>query len=129
MYIAENIFFWWDTGGGATNVISCNFNSGMLSNTWQHIGFTYSYNDSGNNIVRTYINGIQMNVASISTATHSYIDRSNTAILQWTLGGGYSSSCYTSNSAGTFGLFTLYNKTLSAEEILQNYNATKSRFI
>jgi hypothetical protein len=128
MWINSFSFFWWNSSGGSANSISCSFNGNISTNTWQYIGFTYSYNEDGNNIVRLYKNGSLVNSTSISTATHSFIDRSNQSNLQWTLGGGYSSSCFTSNSVNRFGPFYLYNKTLTTQEIQQNFNATRSRF-
>jgi hypothetical protein len=120
--------FTWDSTGGATNNLSGYFNNTRVANTWEFIGFTYSYNEAGNDIIRTYRNGVQVGISSISTATHSWVDRSNEASLQWTLGGGYNSGCYTWNTQNRFGPFFLYNKTLSVSEIQKTYNATKGRY-
>lgn len=127
MWIDTGQFYWWNSGGGGTNNITAS-GTWHTPGSWQLIGFTYSYNEGGNNIVRCYTNDTLAFSASISTATHSFIDRSNESLLQWTLGGGYSSSCYTQNSQCRFGNFMLYNKTLSLNEIIQNFNATRGRF-
>ena len=127
MWCSTDTFYWWNSGGGSTNNISATGTWHTL-NSWQYIGFTYSYNESGNNVARCYTNGVLRFSGSTATATHSYIDRSGQTNLQWTLGGGYAGSCFTENTAASFGLFHLYNKTLSAGEVLKNYNATKSRF-
>jgi hypothetical protein len=127
MWVGDSQFFWWNSSGGSVNAISAS-GTWHTPGTWQLIGFTYSYNEGGNNIVRCYRNDQLMFSGSRSTATHSFIDRSNQSNLQWTLGGGYSSSCFNTNRAASFGTFMLYNKTLTADEILQNYNATRSRY-
>jgi len=44
-----------------------------------------------------------------------------------TIGEGYTSS--SGDFTGRMGSFKVYNRTLTSQEILQNYNATKSRFI
>ncbi len=77
---------------------------------------------------RVYIDGAFDNSNSIATSIHSYINRSGQTDLQWTLGGGYYSSCYTINAQNEFGMFACYNKTLSADEISSMYNNTKTRF-
>jgi len=128
MWIDYTQFYWWNSGGGGLNNITCTFNSSRVTNTWQMIAVTYSYNESGNNVARTYVNGIEVGLGTTATATHSYIDRSNQTDLQWTLGGGYASSCYNSNSVNRFGPFLLFNKTLSQPEIFKNFIAMRSRF-
>lgn len=127
MWCDTGQFFWWDSGGGGTNAISAS-GTWHTPGTWQLIGFTYSYNESGNDIVRCYTNGVQQFSNSIPTATHSFINRSNETIMQWTLGGGYSSSCFNQNAAGNFGSFMLYNTRLTDDQMLQNFQAQRSRF-
>jgi hypothetical protein len=128
MWIDSQQFYWWNSTGGGLNNITCPFGDSRIQNTWQFVGFTYSYNESNNNIIRTYVNGTQVGAGSTPTATHSFIDRSQTTSLQWALGGGYASSCLTSNSQNRFGPFLLYNKTLSPQEIQQNFNALRGRY-
>lgn len=127
MWVDTGQFYWWNSGGGGTNNITAS-GTWHTPGTWQLIGFTYSYNEGGNNIVRCYTNDSLAFSGSISTASHSFIDRSGETSLQWTLGGGYSSSCFTTNSACKFGSFMVYNKVLSLDEIRQNFNATRARF-
>ena len=54
----------------------------------------------------------------ISTQTDGY----------YRIGGEYSAGSYTSNLTGEVASSKIYHKTLTASEVLQNYNATKSRF-
>lgn len=128
MWIDAGQYYWWNSSGGSTNNITCSFNGTRSANTWQMIGITYSYNESGNNIVRSYVNGVQVGTGTTPTATHSYIDRSNQTNMQWTLGGGYSSSCINSNSINRFGPFFLYNRTLNNSEIYKNFISLKGRY-
>jgi hypothetical protein len=127
MWVDTGQFFWWNSSGGSTNSISA-VGTWHTPGVWQLIGFTYSYDIGGNNTVRCYRNDTLLFSSTVPTSTHSFIDRSGQTNLQWTLGGGYSSSCFTTNSSCRFGMFMVYNKTLSLEEIQQNYNATKGRF-
>lgn len=126
MWIDTGQFFWWNSGGGGANAISAT-GTWHTPGTWQLIGVTYSYNEGGNNIVRCYRNDALAFSASIATSTHSFVDRSGQSDIQWTLGGGYSSSCFNQNSSCKFSSFSLYNRALSLTEITQNYNATKNR--
>lgn len=128
MYITNNDFFWWNENGGGDGAMSCSFNNTRIFQTWQYVGITYTHNEAGNNVTRTFVNGQQVGITQLSTSVHRYRDRSNESILQWTLGGGYSSSCNTVNTLNRFGPFHMYNKSLSATEIVQNYNAMRGRF-
>jgi hypothetical protein len=97
-------------------------NSGVrLNSNWNHVVHTYDSNMS-----YIYVNSILVYT----------VDHPNTNIIpssgwnwigvgQWANGGydgGYG------HTQGKLGLLKLYNKTLSSQEILQNYNATKTRF-
>ena len=127
MWCDTGTYYWWNSGGGGTNNISAS-GTWHTPGTWQLIGFTYSYNESGNDIVRCYTNGVQQFSGTTPTAIHSYIDRSGATTMQWTLGGGYSSSCFNQNAAASFGNFMLYNEKLTDAQMLQNFEATRSRF-
>jgi len=127
MWCDTEQFYWWNSGGGGANNISAT-GTWHTPQTWQLIGFTYSYNESGNNIVRCYTNGVQQFSGTTPTASHSYIDRSNESVIQWTLGGGYNSSCYNTNIAASFATFMLYNTKLSDSQMLQIFQAQRGRF-
>lgn len=88
---------------------------GISTNTWYQITYTYD-----NSIVRSYINGIQSSTESYSetfdnTGTSPYIG----------LGSSLGSPKYW---PGNISSVSLYNRALTASEVLQNYNATKGRF-
>ncbi len=127
MWCDTSQYYWWNSGGGGTNNISAS-GTWHTPGTWQLIGFTYSYNEGGNDIVRCYTNGVEQFSGTTATSIHSYIDRSNETIMQYTLGGGYSSSCFNTNTAASFATFMLYNTRLSSDQMLQNFNAMRGRF-
>jgi hypothetical protein len=85
--------------------------SNAVNTYWSHITFTYD----GTN-VRGYLNGIFSYISS--TVTYS-ANADNSSLL---LGRA------DQHGNAAIGTMQMYNKALSAQEILQNYNATKSRF-
>lgn len=126
LWLTGNSFFWWNINGGGDNTITVIFT--RPQNIWQMIGFTYEHNSSGDNIVRVYIDGVLAGITSRSNSLHSAVDRSGQTNLQWTLGGGYASSCFNNNTVNAFGNFMLYNKTLTTEEIKTNFEAIRGRY-
>jgi hypothetical protein len=104
-------------GGGQRTIYSTDFAS--VNNTWYHLIFTTEY-DNVNTIAKIYINGIFNNSGSFAGA------QGNVA-YKFTVGdGGNSSAWYPFN--GRVSNVKVYNKTLTPQEILQNFNATRSRF-
>ena len=83
------------------------------TNQWYHVTLTSL--GSTNNL---YINGI--GVSSVNTSV--VYETTNTLSLGW---GG---TGYGSYSNSNIGQVQIYNRALSAAEILQNYNATRKRF-
>ena len=109
----ENTIFVFRTMGLSTS--SLNIASSLFSaNSWNHIVCTYA---SGTK--RIYLNGIQVGVATGLTGTIS--TNANGPRI-----GAHSSGYYLD---GEIAASRVYNKALTAEEVLQNYNAQKSRFI
>jgi hypothetical protein len=91
--------------------ISCNFSN----NVWNNLTLTRT----GGNLLSAYINGSF--IGSNNTASSSFTSPNN---VVFGINGNLSSQPflgYTSN-------IKIYNKSLSATEIQQNYNALKSRF-
>lgn len=87
----------------------------VVANTWYQAVFTLS---SGAYVV--YLNGIQRDSG---TSAQGYI----TTYGSVNLGRGFvlaSDRYFTGNES----MLRIYNKTLSADEVLQNYNAQKSKF-
>ena len=68
-----------------------------------------------------YINGVLAN-----SAIFSGISQTSTSTSIFTIGGRTAGDIYPFN--GKVSQVSIYNRALSASEILQNYNAQKSRF-
>lgn len=97
-------------------------NSSITANTWYNISIVTT--STGKSI---YINGVldsTDNTPILTRTGYSYLsigyafDGSND--VQGWMGG--------TNLRGNIGSFNIYNRSLSATEVLQNFNATKSRF-
>lgn len=97
-------------------------NSSITANTWYNISIVTT--STGKSI---YINGVldsSDNTPILTRTGYSYLslgyafDGSND-VQSW-MGG--------TNLRGNIGSFNIYNRSLSATEVLQNFNATKSRF-
>ena len=113
----------WTLRSWTNNGASGGMNWGVLNNlknTWSHIVLTYNF---ASKLQSGYINGELLNSEVRGTAlTHS--------TLQIARGGQTSSSQLSAYPYSNIRISNLivYNKVLSQQEILQNYNATKSRF-
>jgi hypothetical protein len=108
-----------NTNAGTGNTIGGglygrNLGSGINPNTgWHYVVLTYN-----TSILRLYVDGTQTTTLSESSAniqdSSIRLGRSNTGTAYY----------YNGSIAST----QLYNRTLSSTEVLQNYNALKSRF-
>jgi hypothetical protein len=98
-------------------------NNLLITNSWNYISAAYTRSTGD---IKLYLNGIETLYKSSSLVAYS------TQYLQTNiLGIGYND--YAAYSPGNYfqGRISnaqIYNRALSAQEILQNYNATKSRF-
>lgn len=95
------------------NFVNNTFGADINVNQWAHISFTRD----GNTLI-CYLNGLQISSASKS---NNYSGSRASRI-----GGGVAGI---SSLAGNLPSLKIYNRTLTASEVLQNYNATKSRYI
>jgi hypothetical protein len=89
------------------------FNYTAIANTTYNAVFT----ENGSGVVQLYINGVFQNSGSLSPPNTS---STGYTIARYTGGGP--------NFNGKMFLQRTYNRVLSASEVLQNYNAQKSRF-
>lgn len=116
-------------GGSQCPEISITYSNAEISwfyndavNKWCHFVMT---SDDGT-YYKIYINGVQQ--GSTKTVdfknSQSRIDNNLTSTSNYSWGGNNS----TSYNEVDFSCMRIYNKPLSASEVLQNYNATKSRF-
>jgi hypothetical protein len=94
----------------------------ISSNVWYHFVGTYDLS-----AIRTYADGVLEATTVYSTAI-SY-DTNNTEL---TMGSTYDGTGYQVGNArfwdGSMAILRIYNRALTATEILQNYNANRTRF-
>jgi hypothetical protein len=85
-----------------------------VTNSWNNVVYTFS-----SNVATIYINGIIQTTQSNSSVTfpdaNIYLGAYNNPITAYAMKGNISQS-------------SIYNRSLSSSEVLQNYNATKSLF-
>lgn len=105
-------------GDGSGNYI--NSTSYIMSlNTWTHI--MYVWKNIATNTLETYINGAS--IGSVSHSLSSILNSTNPLYI-----GSYNGGEYSQWMNGRVGVTRLYNRALSAAEVAQNYNATKSKY-
>jgi hypothetical protein len=97
--------------------------AGTFSNDiWTNITWKITTIGTSKQIVTPYINGVNSYEATEQTNSSYFWDGDIGAL---NIGRGFSSA---RTFTGDIGNFRIYNRGLSAAEILQNYNAQKSRF-
>jgi hypothetical protein len=92
----------------------------VQNNIWYHLAFTTEY-DGTNTLMKIYVNGIFNNSASFLG------NQSTPGSFNLTVGDGRNTSTWYPFD-GKVSNVKVYNRTLTAAEVLQNYNATKGRF-
>ena len=97
------------------------FNPIDLANKWTYLVALF-YNGSYTNNSKMYINGIEQSLQQLRGTA-----RSGNATSQVTIGGYRSGNQYP--FPGKISNFQIYNRALTPQEILQNYNATKGRYL
>ena len=110
LFYNDGVLASYDWGANATRSTGVNIADG----NWKNVAMTFQ---SGiTNGTRIYLNG-----SSVLTTTITWV---NDAINLY--GGAEFSASQFSNCSGS--IFSLYNRPLSAAEVLQNYNAAKKRY-
>ena len=113
-------FFFRDSTPSATYSYSATQSSYNLSQNWLNLAFTVDTDRT----VKFYMNGVFIsNVLDING-----FKPSSTLLNVSRLGGGYSSGVNSYPFQGFISTTRIYNRLLTDAEILQNYNAIKSRF-
>ena len=90
----------------------------MVPNNWYHIVFLL---DSADDKRRIYKNSSLVATDSSARTTTPNVTNTTTYL-------GYYSSSATTSFNGLMATCRIYNRSLTATEVLQNYNATKARF-
>ena len=91
----------------------------LTANTWTHI--VYVWKNGATKTLETYING-----TSIGSVNHSLSSLLNTPANLYI--GSYNNGEYSQYFTGRIGITRLYSAALSSADVLQNYNANKSKY-
>ena len=123
---ADNLKWRINIGGSTKQITSTGYSSGFPIGEWFHVVGTADYNGSSTFNMYIYINGELNSSAVGSSASGNWGDGTVRPFGVFTNieatgqpNRGYNGFC---------GPVRVYNKLLSAAEVLQNYNAQKSRF-
>lgn len=117
---SENNVFWIANGtlyGGVAGQYTEVSSASFPTNRWKHVALTF--NDSTNTMT-LYIDGVQ--VDQKTSVSGSYIQET------LRIGAHYSGGNPVSFWSGRISIARIYSRSLSAVEILRNFNATRRRF-
>ena len=103
------------SGSGGQKELSNTSYSDFTSNEWVNYCGTWD----GSNTLRLYRNSIQ--IKETTSATGTLVTNNNPILIG-------NRSATDGRFTGKIAIVKLYNKELSSSEVLQNYNATKTRF-
>lgn len=106
------------TGSGGTLYVDSTNHSATI-NTWYQV--VYVFTNVATNTFQTFVNG-----NSIGSVNHSLASILNTSTNLYI--GSYNNGEYSQWMNGRIGITRLYNKALTSTEVLNNYNADKSKY-
>lgn len=106
------------TGSGSTLYQNSSNHVGTLNNWYQIV---YVFTNIATNTIETFVNG-----SSIGSVSHSLASLLNTTANLYI--GSYNGGEYNQWFDGKIGITRLYNKALTASEVLNNYNVDKSKY-
>jgi hypothetical protein len=110
LFYADNILVSYDWATGVTRSTGIN----IVDNTWKNVVFTYQSGVSNGTFI--YLNGV-----SVLTTTITIQSQVANLFGGAEANAGQYAACQISS-------FNMYNRALTAQEVLQNYNTTKGRF-
>ena len=105
-------------GDGLGNFINSTSHT-MTLNTWTHIA--YVWKNVASNSLETFINGTS--IGSVSHSLGSLLNATNPLYI-----GSYNGGEYSQYMNGRIGITRLYSAALTSVQVLQNYNADKSKY-
>ena len=110
--------------GGSSRLIT--YDSGLVLNEWTHVVGTAEYDGSSTFSQILYVNGTSVASTINGSATGNWGDGTSRAFAIFA---NVEATVQNNNCLnGKLGPARVYNKFLTASEVLQNYNATKTRF-
>jgi hypothetical protein len=106
-----------------TNHVSTT-DANLVAGTWYYVGFVYDGSESVSiDRVKIYVDGVGKTLGASGTIATSLTTATSTFKMgKW---GGSLLRYAATNTTSTY----IHNRALSPSEVLQNYNATKNRFI
>ena len=104
---------WINAGGSRSNEFQINSTQANYYNRWNHAAITYN---------KSNVIGYWNSVDTVSSTSAKTGDLESTA-SPFTVGNGDSNAYY-----GLIGLVRIYNRALSGNEIIQNYNSLKTKY-
>ena len=114
-------------GTDLTSKLNIKSNQTLKTNTWYHVVIVYNPYNANGKFYYLYING------SLDNDYYSALSASQTTIdAIFTQQNTTNTNIYIGNSLrpfnGKLGILQIYNRELGADEVLNKYNATKSRY-
>ena len=106
------------SGAGATLFVNSTNNVGTLS-TWYQL--VYVFKNGGTKTLETFVNG--SSVGSVNHSLASILNSTNPLYI-----GSYNGGEFPQWFDGKIGITRLYNSALTSSQVLQNYNADKSKY-
>jgi len=116
------LFYTQNTGGTVYRFFDVTTPSISFLGKWSHIFATLTGGVNGT--INIYINGVSQPLRNLSAGTVTNTSNSEPVVVGGKDGAGNSSAWFPGNIA----MACVYNRALSPNEILQNYNSTRSRF-
>ena len=89
------------------------------TNTWYQI--VYVFNNGGTKTIETFVNGV--NIGTVSHGLASILNSTNPLYI-----GSYNGGEFSQWFDGRIGITRLYNTSLTSSQVLQNFNADKSKY-
>ena len=105
-------------GSGASLYVNSTNFTGTLG-TWYQL--MYVFTNGSTKTLETFVNG-----SSIGSVSHNLASILNTSSNLYI--GSYNNGEYSQWFDGKIGITRLYNNALTSEQVLQNYNANKSKY-
>ena len=120
---------WMDSNGGHNDGMLITVPSSDQTNTWLHVTVTYSGSTSSTSATITgYLNGSQNFQVTTSYGSGSSSQLYSSSTTSYRGGIGYRRHYTTNYFNGKMANMNMYNKTLSATQVKQNFNSQRRRF-
>lgn len=118
--LGSSVYAQYGSGSGSGTLLFQNSASYTITpGTWYQI--VYVFTNVASNTFETFVNGTS--IGSISHSLSSILNTSTNLYI-----GSYNNGEYDQWFDGKIGITRLYNKSLSASEVLQNFNTSKSKY-